>query len=437
MGGCVVRVLRWVVPLVLLAVGVGCIGRWSDKPTPIQAGYNPVELLEPVGEQEADNQLSMKDLYVVAEKWRQDRRPAVLPPVRNVLALSGGGSYGSFSAGVLYGWTQTGCRPTFDVVTGVSTGALISPFAFVGPECDEEMREVYTTLRNKDIFRIRKTVRLLFLATESLADNSPLAGVIEKYMTADLMRRVAEGHAAGRRLYVCTTELESRRPVYWDMGEIASRGTPEALGLFRHILLASSAIPGFFPPVRIPVTVDGQPFDELHTDGSVSNAIFFRPPYLPKDCRHNPNKTCLYGSNVYAIVAGKLYADPDRVPPRALPIASTSASALIYAETRGDLLKMYTACLLTGMNYRIAAIPTDVPVLFSSADFDQAHMTELFERGRAWATTGPGWRTTPPGLEPGEGAFLRAGTQLTRVPLENPPSVSPQVPNRPGRRLTK
>ena len=433
------RALRWVVPVLLLAVGVGCYGRLTDKPTPIQAGYNPVELLEPVGEQEADHQLDLDDLYVVAEKWRADRRPVVLPPVRNVLALSGGGSYGAYSAGVLYGWTETGTRPTFDVVTGVSTGALIAPLAFVGRECDEQMREVYTTLRNRDIFRIRKTIRLLVLATESLADNSPLANVIEKYMTADLLRRVAEGHAAGRRLYVCTTELESRRPVYWDMGEIACRGTPESLQLFQHILLASSAIPGFFPPVRIPVTVDGQPFEELHTDGSVSNALFFRPPHLPKDCRDNPDKKCLYGSNVYAMVAGKLYADPDRVAPRALPIASTSASALIYAETRGDLLKMYTACLLTGMNYHISAIPADVLVPFGSTDFNPKHMADLFERGRAWATTGPGWRTTPPGLEPGEGAFLRAGTRLTRVPLDTPPATNPTIPipEGPGRRLTK
>ncbi len=435
------RVFRWVIPVVLLAVAVGCVGRLGDRPTPIQAGYNPVELLEPVGEQEADNQLDLHDLYVVAEKWRADRRPAVLPPVRNVLALSGGGSYGAFSAGVLYGWTQTGTRPTFDVVTGVSTGALIAPLAFIGVERDEELREVYTTLRSKDIFRIRKTVRLLFLATESLADNSPLANVIEKYTTPDVLAQVAAAHAAGRRLYICTTELESRRPVYWDMGEIAARGTPEALDLFRSILLASSAIPGFFPPVRIGVTVDGQPFDELHTDGSVSNALFFRPPYLPKGCRNNPDRTCLYGSNLYALVAGKLYADPDHVPPRALPIASTSASALIYAETRGDLLKMYTACLLTGMNYHIAAIPPAERVPFGSSDFDKAKMSGLFESGRAWATTGPGWRTTPPGLEPGEGAFLRAGTALTRVPLDTPPAVNPPVPPAlqllPRRQLTK
>ncbi len=430
------RRLRWTFPLLILTAAVGCLSRLRDQPTPIQAGYNPVELLEPIGEQEADAQLDLKDLYLVAEQWRQARRPAALPPERNVLCLSGGGSYGAYSAGVLYGWTQAGTRPTFDVVTGVSTGALIAPFAFIGPECDEQLKTVYTTLRSGDIFRIRKTVRLLVLATDSLADNTPLANVIEEYMTPEVLRRVAAAHAAGRRLYVCTTELESRRPVYWDMGEIASRGTPEAQELFHKILLASSAIPGFFPPVRIPVTVDGKPLEELHTDGSVSNALFFRPPHVPADCRQNPDRTCLYGSNVYAMVAGKLYADPDRVRPRALSIASTSASALIYAETRGDLLKLYTACLLTGMDYHISAIPADVSVPFASTDFNGEKMTGLFERGRAWATSGPGWRRTPPGLEPGEGAFLRAGTELTRVPLEKPPAVNPG-PRVIGRRMTK
>jgi hypothetical protein len=420
-----------------LTAAVGCLGRLRDQPTPIEAGYNPVELLEPVGEQDADTQLSLKDLYTVAEQWRQARRPAVLPPERNVLVLSGGGSYGAFSAGVLYGWTQAGTRPTFDVVTGVSTGALIAPLAFIGPECDEQLRKVYTTLRNNDIFRIRKTVRLLFLAVDSLADNSPLANVIEEYVTPAVLARVAAAHADGRRLYICTTELESRRPVYWDMGEIATRGTPADLRLFQQILLASSAIPGFFPPVRIPVTVDGQELEELHTDGSVSTALFFRPPHVPPNCRDNPEKTCLYGSNVYTLVAGKLYVDPDRVRPRALSIASTSASTLIYAQTRGDLLKLYTACLLTGMNYRIAAIPPDMLVPFSSTDFDAEKMQGLFERGRAWATTGPGWRTTPPGIEPGEEAFLRAGTNLTRVPLEVLPPVKPGRRPLLGQRMAK
>jgi hypothetical protein len=432
-----VPTLRRLLPLLALAAAVGCVGDWRNRPTPIQAGYNPVELLEPVGEREAELQLDMKDLYLIAEQWRQARRPAVPPPERNVLVLSGGGSYGAYSAGVLYGWTKAGTRPTFDVVTGVSTGALIAPLAFIGPDYDEPLRKVYTSLRSNDIFRIRKTVRTLLLATDSLADNTPLSHIIEEYITPEVLRRVAEGHAAGRRLYVGTTELESRRPVYWDMGQIACRGTPEALQLFRHILLASSAIPGFFPPVRIPVTVDGQPLEELHTDGSVSNALFFRPPFVPPDCRADPNSHCLYGSNVYILVAGKLYVDPGRVPPRALSIASNSASALIYAETRGDLLRLYTACLLTGMDYHIGAIAPDVQVPFASTDFNPEQMSHLFDCGVRWAASGPPWRTTPPGLEPGEGAFLRAGTALTRVPLQPAPLPVPPGQTPRGWRMTK
>lgn len=418
--------VRVVSPLfaLVLVMSAGC---WQmlQPPAPIKAGFNPVELIDPVGESDAASGLDMKDLYAVAERLRHERRPAVLPPVRNVLVLSGGGAYGAYSAGVLVGWTESGTRPQFDVVTGISTGALIAPLAFLGPECDPQLREVYTTLRSTDVFRIRKTVRTLLLATESFADSSPLARQIERMVTPDLLRRVACEHRAGRRLYVGTTELEAKRPVIWDLGEIACRGTMDDLLLFRQVLLASAAIPGFFPPVHIPVTVDGKPLTERHVDGGVSNALFFRPPYTPPELRHDPAAS-LYGSNVYTLVAGKLYADPTTVSRRSLLIAADSVSTLIYAQTRGDLLKLYTACLLTGMNYYTAAIPADFLAPESSTDFDPKEMTRMFDEGRRRAASGMEWRTTPPGLEPGEGAFLRTGTTLTRVPLEVPKNPLPQ-----------
>jgi hypothetical protein len=421
-----VRVSRVVLPLLLVLLA-GCGGRMTAPPSPVKAGYNPVELLDPVGEADAEHGLDMKDLFALAEKVRQERRPAVLPPERNILVLSGGGTYGAYSAGVLYGWTRTGTRPTFDVVTGISTGALIAPLAFLGPEYDGQLREVYTTLRNNDVFRIRKTLRTVLLVTDSLADNSPLARKIEQMVTPDLLRKIAHEHGVcGRRLYVGTTELDSRRPVIWDLGEIASRGTMDDLILFRKVLLASAAIPGFFPPVRITVTADGQPLTEHHVDGGVTNALFFRPPHLPPGQRGDPVQASLYGSNVYTLVAGKLYADPDPVRPRALTIAANSVSTLIYSQTRGDLLKLYTACLLTGMNYYTAAIPPDFPAPAGSTDFDPAEMTRMFDEGVRQTANGMPWRTTPPGLEPGEGAFLRTGTQLQKVPLGTapPPPVS-------------
>jgi predicted acylesterase/phospholipase RssA len=422
--------------IVLLAACVGCGSRLLEPPSPIQAGYNPIELIDPVGEADAEHGLDMKELYTIAERLRQERRPAVLPPQRNVLVLSGGGAYGSFSAGVLVGWTRNGTRPPFDVVTGISTGSLIAPFAFLGSEYDSQLKEVYTTLRNNDVFRIRKTVRTLLLITDSLADNSPLGRKIDEIITPDLLRKIACEHRNGRRLYIGTTELESKRPVIWDMGEIACRGTMDDLHLFRKVLLASTAIPGFFPPVKIPVTVEGKALSENHVDGGVTNALFFRPPYISPEMRDDPS-TSLYGSNVYTLVAGKLYADPNPVRSRALTIAADSVSTLIYAQTRGDLLKLYTACLLTGMNYFTASIPSDYPAPSSSTDFDPKVMSKMFDEGFRQSVGGMQWRTTPPGLEPGEGAFLRTGTDLQVVPLNVPKAPIPTRRVLPGRRVTK
>ena len=391
-----------------------------------EAGLNPVELIDPVGEAKADHAWNMEDLYILGERIRQSNKPAELPPKRSILVLSGGGAYGAYSAGVLVGWTQSGTRPVFDVVTGISTGALIAPLAFLGSQYDSQLREVYTTLKSNDVFRIRKQLRTLF--REGLADNRPLAHQIERMVTPELLAQIAAEHAKGRRLYVGTTDLESRRAVQWDMGEIATRGTPEDLELFRNLLLASSAIPGFFPPVRIPITVDGKQYTERHIDGGVTNALFFRPPYIPDDVKQKPGLASLYGSDVFILVAGKLYADPQTVSPRALTIAANSVSTLIYSQSRGDLLKLYMACILTGMNYYMAAIPPNFAAPTSSTDFDPAEMSKMFNEGAAQAVAGTAWRNTPPGIERGEGTMMRVGPRLTKVDL----GAMPQAPRPSG-----
>jgi predicted patatin/cPLA2 family phospholipase len=419
---------RW---LLLLAATValapaGCVGRMMALPSPVKAGYDPAELVDPVGECLSDHNLDMKEMFALAERIRQERRPAVLPPPKNVLVLSGGGVYGSYCAGVLVGWTRAGTRPSFDVVTGISTGALIAPLAFLGPAYDGELQTVYTTMKNNDVFRLKKTVRSLL--SEALADNSPLARKIEEMVSPALLAAVAAEHTRGRRLYVGTTDLESRRAVIWDMGEIAARGTPEDLALFRKVLLASAAIPGFFPPVRIPVTVEGKQLEERHVDGGVSNALFFRPPYRPGG--GTDPQAALYGTNVYILVAGKMYADASVVSRRALTIAANSISTLIYSQTRGDLLKLYMACVLTGMNYYVSSLPADFPATASSTDFDPVEMAKLFDAGVRRVEAGTAFRNTPPGLERGEGTFLRAGTQLVRQDQGDATRVA--LPPQPG-----
>jgi len=408
---------RWLLPIALIAAPA-CMHRIVPPPSPVEAGLKPVEIIDPIGEAKADQAWNMEDLFLLGERIRQSNKPAELPPKRTALVLSGGGCYGAYSAGVLVGWTQSGTRPVFDVVTGISTGALIAPLAFMGSAYDAQLREVYTTLKSTDVFLIRKRIRTLF--REGLADSGPLARQIERMITPELLAQIAAEHAKGRRLYVGTTDLESRRSVQWDMGEIASRGTPADLELFRKVLLASSAIPGFFPPVKIPITVDGQPYTERHIDGGVTSALFFRPPYISMEWKNHPVIASLYGSDVYIIVAGKLYADPQTVSPRALIIAANSVSTLIYSQTRGDLLKLYMACILTGMNYSMTAIPGDFPAPSTSTDFDPVEMTKMFNEGSARALVGTAWRNTPPGLERGEGTMIRVGTTLTRIDLGSP-----------------
>jgi predicted acylesterase/phospholipase RssA len=421
-----IRVL--VVGLALAPLGCGSSGPFRD-PSPVKAGVNPADLEDVCTRCDAGHQLDMRGLFQVAEQVRLARKPAAPPPKKSVLVLSGGGTYGAYSAGVLVGWSETGTRPEFDVVTGISTGALIAPMAFLGPAYDPQLRNLYTTLRNEDLYRVRRSLRGLLFA-DSVADNAPMVRKVEELVTPEVLCQVAAEHQKGRRLYVGTTELDGRRFVVWDMGAIACRGTPADLELFRKILLGSSAIPGFFPPQEIPVTVDGRPFTERHVDGGVSAALFFRPPYVPPEQRNDPVAASLAGTDLYMLVAGKLYADPEPVRPRALPIAATSVSTVIYAQARGDLMKLYTACVLTGMNYQLSAIPPEFVVPASSTDFDPVEMTRMFEEGRKQVPAGTAWRTTPPGYAPGEGVSLRSGTVLTRVANGPPrgPGTGPAIP---------
>ncbi|MCZ2344509.1 MAG: patatin-like phospholipase family protein [Bacteroidales bacterium] len=411
---------RWVLIGGLIAALTGCVPSLtslnsSHSQSPIEAGLNPVELLDLDAQSEASHALNLNDLYSLGEMIREERKPAVLPQKRSILALSGGGSFGAYSAGVLCGWTEAGTRPRFDVVTGVSTGALIAPLAFLGPQYNPQLQELYTTAHNHDIFRLKDPISSLL--SDAVADSTPMAKGIARMVTPEFLAAIATEHRAGRRLYVGTTSLDTGRQVVWDLGAIACRGTDADGELFRKVLLASAAVPGFFPPVHLPVEVGEQKYEERHVDGGVTAALFFRPPYVPPEHQNDPRLTSLYDSDLYLIVAGKLYPDPNRVRDKAIAIASNSVATLISSQTRGDLVKLYTACVLTGMNFHLTAIPPTFQAPASSVTFDPTAMSRMFEEGRSLAKTGRAWRATPPGVEPGEGVFQRSGGSLTRVPL--------------------
>jgi hypothetical protein len=405
--------------LLVLAVAVGCFSAAGERHhrRALEGERSIDELHRSSGWYDLEAQsaihetVSPKDLIEWAERTRAMRKPAVPSPKKNVLVVSGGGIYGAYPAGVLAGWTETGTRPSFDVVTGVSTGALVAVFAFLGPEFDCDLRNFYTTVSKEDIYRRRRFPFLIF--AESLADNTPLVRIIEAGITDERIAAVAAAHNSGRRLYIGTSDLDTRRAVVWDMGALAARNTPEDRKLIRDILVATTAIPGFFPPVRIPVTVDGVRYVERHVDGNTSSAMFFVPPYVPPAERAALPSTWLHGSNIYALVAGKLYADPVPVKARTFRIAGNAISTVLYDQTRSDLHKLFLTSVLTGMNFNMTAIPKELPVTTDSTNFDRHEMTRLFEAGREWARSGPVWRHTPPGYEPGEGSKYRSGTVLT------------------------
>lgn len=335
-----------------------------------------------------------------AEKWAQVRsaRPALLKaggrPQISLLAISGGGSDGAFGAGLLVGWTARGNRPEFDIVTGVSTGALTAPFAFLGPRYDPALKDVYTNY-STDQLLTKHPVRGL-LGGDALASNEPLAGVIAHYVTAEFLAEVAREHARGRRLLIGTTNLDAQRPVIWDMGRIASSGDPSALALFRNVLLASAAIPGLFPPVYVQVRADGGVRQEMHVDGGTTNQVFLLPTQVSAggiDAKLgiNPQR------RLYIIRNGRVAPEYKAVKASTLAIAGRSISTLIKTQGIGDLYQMYEFSRRNRIAYNLAYIPGSFPDTSTEA-FDPKYMSALFNLRFELGKSGRPWKTTPPRL---------------------------------------
>lgn len=350
-------------------------------------------------------------------------------PERNVLCLSGGGSFGAYSAGVVCGWTERGDRPVFDVVTGISTGSLISPFAFLGSKYDAQLKEFYTTIKNDDIFK-QQPIRGI-LGAEAFADTAPLRKKISEVINPEMMADIAAAHQAGRRLFVGTTEVEGGRFILWDIGEIASRNGPGDRDLIIDVLIGSSALPGIFPPAKIDVYVDGKCHTERHQDGGMSQGVFFHPPYVPPEQR-NPQTLNLVGTNVYVIVAGKLYTDPVVVQSNALSGAGQAISTVLTSEVRGDLTRMWTYCTVNGMTFNMTAIPAEFADIGSAAEFNPKVMSGLFEEGRRQVCAGTAWRTNLPGTGVGELPQIRSGRCLNfeargpQLPINGPNKMKVQ-----------
>jgi hypothetical protein len=335
---------------------------------------------------EAQNALEKEKAWLASEG-----RSGPLPPA-NYLAISGGGDNGAYGAGFLKGWTAAGTRPEFKVVTGVSTGALIAPFAFLGPKYDYVLEKVYTTSSQKDIFKKRGLLAGVF--GDAMADTQPLAKLIASYVNQPFLDEIAGQYARGRVLLVGTANLDSLEPVVWNMTAIASSKDPNAVQLFRNILLASASIPGAFPPVMIDVHVGGVRHSEMHVDGGTMAQVFLYPPSL----RISQTDPALQRKRtLYIIRNARLDPDWASVERRTLPIASRAIASLTRTQGIGDLYRIYATAQRDHIDYNLTFIPASFNTPHRE-EFDTEYMKALFATGEQLAKAGYRWQKYPPGF---------------------------------------
>jgi predicted acylesterase/phospholipase RssA len=335
------------------------------------------------------------DWFEKSKTEMKERYSGIYGRKHTYLAISGGGENGAFAAGLLLGWAASGERPEFTSVTGVSAGALVAPFAFLGPDYDHVLKLVASELKPEQVYKERGLIRAL--RTDAMANTEPLKALIAKYVDEEVMDKIAAAHREGRSLNIGTANLDSMRPVIWRLGAIANSGHPGALELIRRILLASASIPVAFPPVLIGVEANGEKYDELHVDGGAASQVFLYPIGIDYD--EVLHRLAVPGRpKVYIIRNSRLNPMYQQVTNKLFPIADRSLESLVRTQGIGDLYRIYLATCRDGLDFNLAYIPADFTQQ-SSEEFDTGYMKELFdfafERGKAGYT----WEKMPPELE--------------------------------------
>lgn len=308
------------------------------------------------------------------------------------LAISGGGSNGAFGAGILNGWTRSGTRPEFDIVTGVSTGALAAPFAFLGPEWDDELAAVYVDVTARDIFRSLGPIGAIVRG--SLEDDAPLRALVDRHVTPEMVAAIAREHGRGRRLLIGTTDLDADRPVVWDIGAIAASGQPDRRALIGDLLVASASLPAIFPPARITVTAGGRTYDELHVDGGVSNQAFLFPANITRADLDLWTDAARRRS-AYVIRNGKVTPEYAPVPATLPPVLKRSVASLVKTQGIGDLYQMHATAGRVGVDFNAIWIPESFTET-EPAPFDRDYMRDVYSLGLRMSEHGIPWSRTPP-----------------------------------------
>lgn len=344
-----------------------------------------------------DSPERVAEVFIEAQEreraWRGLGPRAALPDA-HVLSVSGGGEDGAFGAGLLCGWTERGTRPVFNLVTGVSTGALTAPFAFLGPAYDDALRDVYTNVTIKDIADSRGMLPAIW--NDALSDTAPLFKTISRHLDDAMLAAIGKAHDEGRLLLIGTTDLDAQKPVVWNIGAIARSGHPRSLDLVRRILLASAAVPGAFPPVMVDVELDGRKYQEMHVDGGAFAQAFLYPRAAAQVRRERLGRRAqVRPIHAWVLRNGRLRPGWEAVDRRTLGIAGRAISTMIFASGMNDVMRMYNATREDQIDFNLAYIDDGFTGRLASP-FDQTYMRALFDYGFAAGRAGYDWLKAPP-----------------------------------------
>jgi predicted patatin/cPLA2 family phospholipase len=317
-------------------------------------------------------------------------RSVIAGGARSYLALSGGGADGAYGAGVLNGWTAVGTRPEFSIVSGVSTGALIAPFAFLGSAYDTTLREIYTSGIAESLVDQSNILGLMF--GSGPFGNGRLRELIARYVDQNMLTAIAAGYARGRDLYIVTTNLDSQRTVIWNMGRIAAIGSPEALALFRDVVAASASIPLAFPPVLIGAEANGHRFEEMHVDGGVTAPILTLPEaFLLRTASFDRGQRL----TMYVLINERIEREFEVVPNGTLEVAARASASIVKTQLRSVLYETFAFSRRSKIGFKLTYIGKEVPSSGSS-EFRTSYMRALYQYGYNKAQGGAFWKSAPP-----------------------------------------
>jgi hypothetical protein len=378
--------------MVMLLVSLTIAGCASppERERPLPAELAPLAEIHgiPKARQWADKPPEGLNAWLdLPEDELQTKYGAIMGRPHNYLVISGGGGDGAFGAGVLVGWSARGDRPEFQIVSGISTGALIAPFAFLGMRYDTVLEEAYTQYSTADLMHTRTLMDIL--SGDAAADVTGLQQLLERHLNNQVIEEIAEEWRKGRSLYVGTTNIDAARPVVWNITRMAASGAPNAPDLIRSVILASTAIPAAFPPIVIEVEADGERYQEMHVDGGVTNQLFLA--YAGMDWPRIKERLRLDDPiSVYAIRNARLHEAWETIPRRLPAVVKRSVSTLIKSQGLGDLARLYIVARDNGFDYRLAYIP-DSFTSSSNEPFDKEYMGKLFQLGYELSRKGEVW----------------------------------------------